>query len=223
MTRSAPGPDAPFLIPASELPAPGAQGPAEAPPPPDDALPEGEAAMLRVARAAGRPRSGWAGWFWAALSSLLTLIVSVAAYDYVTSLIARFPALGYVALGLVALLAFLVLIQIIRELWAFRRLARIDGFRTDAARALGDHDRARAVALSERLESFYGHRPDVRWGLGALAAQREGLLDPDAIFWPRQSARSSRCSTPPPGPRSRRRAARSPGRRPSSRWRSPTC
>ncbi len=183
MTRSAPGPDAPFVIPASELPAPGVEGPAEAlPPPDDDALPESEAAMLRVARAAGRPRSGWGGWFWAALSSLLTLIVSVAAYDYVTGLIARFPALGYVALGLVALLAVLVAVQIVRELWAFRRLARIDGFRTDAARALADHDRARAVALSERLERFYGHRPDVRWGIGALAAQREGLLDPDAIL-----------------------------------------
>lgn len=182
MTRASPASDAPFVILASELPAPGASGPAEAPPPPDDTLPEGEAAMLTVARVAGRRGSGWTGWFWAALSSLLTLIVSVAAYDYVTGLIDRFPALGYVALGLVALLAFLVFIQIVRELWAFRRLARIDGFRADAARALGDHDRTRAVALSERLEGFYSHRPDVRWGLGALGAEREGLLDPDAIL-----------------------------------------
>lgn len=177
MTR----PDEPFVIPASDLPDAAASGPAEAPPPPDE-MPPREAAMVQVARIAARPRSGWGGWFWAVAGSLLTLVVSIAAYDYVTGLIARFPALGYLALVLVALLALIVLVQVGRELWAFRRLARIDGFRADAARALGDHDRTLAVALSERLEAFYARRPEVRWGLEPLAAARDELLDPDAIL-----------------------------------------
>ena len=61
-------------------------------------------AARRLARR--RPRSG------PSLGSLLTLVVSVAAYDYLTGLLARYPLLGMVALALTALLALLVLVQV---------------------------------------------------------------------------------------------------------------
>ena len=95
-------PDDPFVIPAEDL-APGAATPADAPPPPDEEA-RGEA-MLVVTRLAVRRRGG--GLFWTAAGTLLTLVISVAAYDYLTSLLARFPTLGLVALALTALLALL--------------------------------------------------------------------------------------------------------------------
>jgi putative membrane protein len=168
--------DDPFVIPAEHLPP--VPGPADAPPPPDEE-PRGEA-MRQVTRLAARRRGP--GLFWPALGSLVALIVSVAAYDYLTSLLQRFPLLGRIALALTALLALMVLAQVVRELWAFRRLARIDGFRTDAAAAHAAADRAAAVALSERLARFYGTRPELRWGVERLAEQREHLLDADAII-----------------------------------------
>ena len=172
-------PNDPFVIEAADLPEADAAGPADAPPPPDD-MPSGEA-MLRMARMASRPRgAGWR-WFWSVLGSLVSLIVSVAAYDYVTGLIARSPTLGMVVLGLMILLALIVLGQILRELWAFRRLGRIDRFRADAETALATGDAAAARDLSHRLQRFYAGRPEMRWTSETLAEKREDLLDADAV------------------------------------------
>jgi putative membrane protein len=167
----------PFVIPAEDL-APAAVTPADAPPPPDEA-PQGDA-MQTVARIAARRRRG--GLIWTVAGSLLALVISVAAYDYLTNLLARFPALGMAALVLTGLLALLVLAQIVRELWAFRRLARIDGFRAEAAGVHATADVEAARALSRRLERFYAGRPELRWQLDRLAGQRDDLLDADAIL-----------------------------------------
>lgn len=173
--------DDPFVISTADLPAPDAAGPAEAPPPPEDA-PSGEA-MLRMTRLAARPRrGGWARWFWSVLGSLVGVVVSIAAYDYVTQLLARNQTLGRVVLGLMILLAALALIQIAREIWAFRKLARIDRFRADAAAALARADRAAAADLSHRLDRFYAARPEMRWTRQNLADQRDGVLDADALL-----------------------------------------
>jgi putative membrane protein len=169
----------PFLIPASDLPAPDAASPAEAPPPPDEP-PTGEA-MVRMARLVARRPSRWSRWFWSALGSLVALVVSVATYDYITALIARNEILGTIALGLTAILGLVVLIQLARELWAFRRLARIDGFHRDAAAALKGEDRVLALDLSHRLERFYSGRPEIAWGIETLTEQRDALLDADAV------------------------------------------
>ncbi|MFT3973940.1 MAG: YcjF family protein [Amaricoccus sp.] len=172
-------PDKPFVIPADAL-GPAAVTPGEAPPPPDDDLaPQGDA-MLTVTRIAARKRRG--GLIWTVAGSLVTLIVSVAAYDYLTGLIERYPTVGMVALALTGLLGLLVVVQLFREAWAFRRLARIDSFRADAAAALADADRDKALALSRRLAGFYGSRTELRWALARLEETRAEVLDADAIL-----------------------------------------
>ncbi len=175
MTR----PNDPFVIPAEEL-EPAAATPADAPPPPDEAPPEGEAMLAATRLAARRKRGG--GLVWGLAGSLLTLVVSVAAYDYLTGLIARYPAVGMAALALTGLLGLAVLGQLVREAWAFRRLARIDSFRADAAEAHRSADRRAAAALAHRLGRFYGGRDELRWGRARLAEQEADLLDPDAIL-----------------------------------------
>lgn len=170
----------PFVIPAGEL-APATLTPAEAPPPPDEEPPEGAAMQAAVRLAAGRGRGGRGGLFWTVLGLFVSLVVSIATYDYLTSLLMRFPLLGRAALVLVAILAVLVLLQVVRELWAFRRLARIQSFHAEAAAALAGGDRAAALALSRRLERFYSGRPELGWHLERLRERREGLLDADAI------------------------------------------
>jgi putative membrane protein len=169
----------PFVIPADAL-GPATATPGDAPPPPDDDLPLQGEAMLTVTRLAARKRRG--GLLWSVAGSLVTLIVTVAAYDYLRDLIARYPAVGMLALALTGLLGVLVVLQLFREAWAFRRLARIDEFRSDAAAALAEQSRDKALALSRRLAGFYGSRTELRWALARLEETREEVLDADAIL-----------------------------------------
>jgi putative membrane protein len=168
----------PFVIPAGEL-APSTMTPADAPPPPDDD-PQG-AAMQAAVRLAARRRGG-AGIFWTLLGLFVSLVVSIATYDYLTSLLQRFPLLGKLALLLVVALALIVAVQLVRELWAFRRLARIQSFHAEAAAVHASADRDAALALSHRLERFYAGRPELHWSRERLREQREGILDADAIL-----------------------------------------
>lgn len=171
----------PFVIRADEL-APAAATPQDAPPPPEaDDVPTGEA-MTRVTRLATRPPSRGLGLLGAVAGSLLSLVVSVAAYDYLLGLLERYRPLGIAAIVLVGLLVLLVLGQVVRELWAFRRLARIDGFRADARAVHGTADRDAALALSARLGRFYAGRPELAWGRDRLRDAAEAILDADAIL-----------------------------------------
>jgi putative membrane protein len=106
----------------------------------------------------------------------------VATWDYLTGLLQRYPTLGKVAVALTGLLLLLALVHVVRELWAFRRLARIDGFRAEAAAVHASADRAAAAGFSERLARFYAGRPELGWQLARLADQRAEVLDADAIL-----------------------------------------
>lgn len=170
--------DEPFVIPADEL-APATATPSDAPPPPDE-IPTG-AAMVRVTELAGRPRRG-RGLFWSLAGALVALVVSVATYDYLVNLLARYPTLGKVAVALTALLLLLAVAHLLRELQAFRRLARIDGFRAEAAAVHASADRDAAAAFSERIARFYAGRPELKWQLERLADRRAETLDADAIL-----------------------------------------
>jgi putative membrane protein len=174
--------DAPFVLDTEALPPPVVISPADAPPPPEDDAPSGEA-MLRMARMATRARrSSWGKWFWMLFTSLVSLVVSIAAYDYVMGLLARNQTLGRIVMGLMIALALVVLIQILREIWAFRKLGRIDAFRADAEAALRAADRAGAVDLSRRLQRFYAGRPEMAWTRDELERKREDVLDADAVL-----------------------------------------
>lgn len=168
----------PFILSGDEL-APAGATPSDAPPPPDHDD-EGTAAMQRVTRIAAR-RSRRGGLIWTVAGSLLGLVISVTAYDYLTGLLERYPLVGLIALVLTGLLALLVLLQLVRELWAFRRLARIDVFRAGAAAARSTADRAAALTLSEDLSHFYAGRADLKWARARLAETRDDVLDADAM------------------------------------------
>lgn len=160
--------------------APPAADPASAPPVPEDevAPPASGRAMQTVALLATRKERGLAGWFFGLLGALLAFAVSVAAWDFVTGLLAANPLLGAVATALVAALLLVCLVIALREVSALSRLGRIDGFHRDAA-AVSDLSGARA--LSDKLVRFYAGRADTRWGRDDLAARRDDVFDADAM------------------------------------------
>ena len=112
-----------------------------------------------------------------------SLVVSVAAYDYLTSLLARYPLLGKLALVLTALL-------VARSSSSSSSASSGPSAASPASTASAPRPPPSTppptatppLALSRRLARFYAGRAELRWGRDRLAEQRDDLLDADAIL-----------------------------------------
>lgn len=157
--------------------------PAEAPPVPDSVEPgpKGQA-MTTVAALAARPGSRLARWFWSLLAALLTTVLSIAAWTFVTDLVARNIYLGYAVATLVALFVLVVLLIVIKELSAFARLGRIDRIQHAAESALAAEDLTAARAVIRDLTGLYAGRDDTRWGRDRLTDRQDDMFDASALI-----------------------------------------
>ncbi|KNG94106.1 YcjF family protein [Pseudaestuariivita atlantica] len=157
--------------------------PAEAPPVPDlaDEPPTGAAMGQAIALTARRP-SMLARWFWALLMSILTLVVSVWAWRFLTDLVASAPILGWIATGLVGLFLLVLLLIAAKELAAFSRLARIDRIHRAADEALEAADAGAARKIVRQMTTLYAGRDDTRWGRDRLAQMMPDQFDADGIL-----------------------------------------
>ncbi len=169
----------PVLIELDEAPA---VTPAEAPPVADLTPPPQGAAMQRVARIAARPQSRLARWFWGLLVTLVGFVASVAAWDFVTGLLARNPVLGWAAAGLIGLLLLVLLLIGMRELAAFARLRRVDGIRQAADSALADEFLADARKVTDRLLTLYRDREELDWARQRLRERQGDMFDADSLL-----------------------------------------
>ena len=156
--------------------------PEAAPAVPDLDATGGPAAMQTVAAIAARRRSGWGGWVWTVTLSLLTFVAGLAAWDYVTGLLARSPLLATVAATLIGAFVLTLAGLALRELLAFRRLKTLDRLQRDAALALSGGDITAARAVLAQLVALYADRPDTAWGRAELAQQAGEILDADALL-----------------------------------------
>lgn len=169
----------PILIELDDTTAP---DPGAAPPPPDDSpLPDGHAMQLAM-RAASRRVSLAARLGWSALAGFLVLVASVTAWDFVTSLVARNEALGYLALGLLAVIVLAALVFSLREWAGFRRLGRIDSLRTRAEIARAESDYATSTRVVAELTALYAARPELRWPRERLAETSSDQLDANGLL-----------------------------------------
>jgi putative membrane protein len=154
--------------------------PGAAPPVPD-ALAEGQAmqAVAALSQRRGSALTRVAIW---AFGALFTFALSVAAYDFVTGLLARNVVLGWAAFALVAAAVAAGLVLALREWAAFLRLGRLDGLRARAveARAAADLKAARRVVAG--LVGLYGARGDTAWGRARLAEREAEVMDADALL-----------------------------------------
>lgn len=156
--------------------------PADATPVLDDPFLTGGAAMQQVAALALRKPSALARWFWGFLLGLTGFVASLAAWDYVTGLLARSPVLGMIATVLVAGLLLALLVLALRELAAFSRLSRLDGIHKMAENAHANHDLGQARAAIAQLDRLYAAREDTAWGRKALADRQAEVLDADGLL-----------------------------------------
>ena len=171
-----PSPPKPFLLEIDDL---AEADPAAAPLLVDDA-PQGRAVMAASQIATVRPSRLWRFALWA-FGALFTFWLSVAAWNFVTALLAQNPVLGWIAFGLVALAVLAAMALALREWAAFARLARLDGFRTHAAQAVATADVAQARRVVGNLTRLYAARPDTAWGRARLAETQADVMDADAL------------------------------------------
>ena len=158
---------------------------ADAPPVPDltDPAPGAEGAAMEAAvRAAGRPPSRLARWFWGLAAALLGLVMSVAAWQFAASLVERVPILGWIVTALLGAFVLVALLLGIREMAAFGRLGRIDHIKREADAALADADLEAARAVIRQLDALYKGREETRWGRERLAERMSDQFDAVAVF-----------------------------------------
>ncbi|WP_300519683.1 TIGR01620 family protein [Aliiroseovarius sp.] len=157
----------PVLI---ELDSPGTDTPASAPPVPDPEapVPTGQA-MQTVATLAARPPNRLLRWVLSLGVALVGFVASVAAYDFVTGLIARSPALGATAMVLTLAFVLALLGLALREWIGFVRLRRVDGLHRKAEAALSHNSLPEARDVVAGLKRLYSGRDDVKWGLSRFA------------------------------------------------------
>ncbi|SLN43720.1 YcjF family protein [Pseudooctadecabacter jejudonensis] len=155
--------------------------PATAPPVPD-LTPAAPAAMQQAAAMVASPPNRLARWFWGLLVSIIVFFSGIAAWEFVTGLIARSPILGYVATALIALFCLTLALITLRELAAFGRLRRVDQIQTAAAQALADADMTAARATTDQITALYRNRDDTTWGRSAFADAKADIFDADGLL-----------------------------------------
>lgn len=154
---------------------------ADAPPVPDMPAPDGQA-MQMAARLAARRPSRLARWFWGLASAVIGAMMSVAAWDFVTGLLARAPVLGWIVTGLIAAMLLVLLVIALREMAAIARLGRIDTLHRAADAALAERDLSQARAVTKRLLAFYAGRDDTQWGRQSVAERMEEQFDASGLL-----------------------------------------
>jgi putative membrane protein len=164
----------PLLIERDEDP--DAPTPASVPPVPDPDRAEGPA---RLPPPRGSALTRAALWVFGALFSF---VLSVAAWDFVTSLLTRDNLLGTVALVLVGLAALMALALALRELAGFARMARIDTLRLRAAEAASTANIRQARSVVAGLEALYSARPEFAPARARLAARGAEVFDADGLL-----------------------------------------
>ncbi len=143
----------------------------------DPLLPEAE-----ILRAPAPRRAGLWTIFWAAVFGLISLAMGAAAYDFVTGLIASRAWLGWIAVGLMAIIAAGLLIFTLREVAGLSRLQRIDGLRSDAELAWETLDRKRADDVRDRLTALYRSRPELDRSRALINERAGDSPDADALL-----------------------------------------
>ncbi|WP_136637488.1 YcjF family protein [Pseudooceanicola onchidii] len=159
--------------------------PSEAPPVPDvrGAVeePQGRAMQLAATLAARRP-SRLARWFWGLLTAVIGVVVSTAAWSYVTALIAANPVLGWSVGALIGAFVLVALAIVVKEVAAFSRLARMDRLHRLAEEAVVEEDLTKARDFAGQLDAMYRGRAELEWHHARFVERKDDQFDAPGVL-----------------------------------------
>lgn len=141
------------------------------------ALQDASAAVPAPVEPKPQRRTRLARLFWSALGILVSLAVGLAVTDLVEALWARADWLGWAALTAAGVAGLTLLVLLMRELLAIRRLAAMEDLRVMAGEVLASNARADGVAVVERLIALYASVPETAAGRARLKQDLAGIFD----------------------------------------------
>lgn len=119
----------------------------------------------------------WLALFGSGLAGLVVLALTLWAEGLVRTLFERQPVLGWVGLGLLALIAIGLVGFLAREIRAIMRLGAIDHLREDLTRAHEADDTPAARKAINQLVALYRSNPRTAHGRATFEKQRRGVMD----------------------------------------------
>lgn len=124
----------------------------------------------------------WGSMMLSAMAALASLAAGLWFTRFVSVALERQDWVGWTATALMALVALSGLVLLAREIWGFRRLARLARLRKLVAAALADNDSTRERYAINLLMRHYAGRPDLKWRLARLADHAGDILAPGELM-----------------------------------------
>lgn len=156
---------------------------ADAPPVPEADLPPPQGQAMQIAaKLAARKSSKLTRIFWWLAGALIGALVSIAAWNFISGLMATYPVLGIAMSVLIAVFLLVLLLIALREIAAIGRLTRLDDLQHEATKALAQGDLAAARNVTDRLVRLYAGREETRWGRDRVKDLRGDQLDAQGLL-----------------------------------------
>ncbi|WP_029040904.1 YcjF family protein [Cucumibacter marinus] len=154
-----------------------AEQPSAAPGPVDNIVAE------EVSTNALRPKgSFWGRLFWGALGLLVSLGLGLMAERLIRDLFSRYEALGWIGLGLLAVVLLAGLVFVGREIVAIFRLRHLAKLQADSRKAHEADDIEGAKAVTGDLTDLYAGRPDLARARETFLGDKPGVFDGAALI-----------------------------------------
>lgn len=139
--------------------------------------PEKEQSRARILTANDLKRGiKWGSILLSAAGALASLALTLWFTRFVSVAVQRDDWLGWISFGLLSVIAIAAVVLMGRELWGFRRLARLARLRREIKEAISTNDAVRERAAVNMLENHYGGRADMAWGRARLAEHKSDVL-----------------------------------------------
>jgi len=155
--------------------------PADAP-----AVPElGDAALPAVAHHLAKSNgkvSRLGRWVFASGAALVSALVGVAMWDFVTVLLINRPLIGLAITALTGLVAALLALVTLREGLAYRRLGVLEKLQTATSESRLGESRAAGLKAAKGVMNLYRGRADMSWKLTRVTEQLPDQLDAEGIL-----------------------------------------
>lgn len=133
--------------------------------------------LVTTATATAPKRSKLGMFFGASLGGLVALAFGLGVTSLVEELFARNQWLGWFGFGLAAVFVLTLLVVLVREAIALRRLSRIDDLRARAEEALVQDDRHLARSVVADLDALYASNARTARGRANLVRDRQAIID----------------------------------------------
>lgn len=124
----------------------------------------------------------WGSILLSAMAALASLAAGLWFTRFVSVALERQDWVGWVAFGLMMIIALALAVILLREVLGFRRLARLAKLRQSVRQSIAAKDAQQERTAVTALARHYHGRADMTWGLARLADHKGDVLEPGELL-----------------------------------------